>query len=363
MTRDENLIRSEDELRSALRSLERHAPTLESVLAVLDQPGGRRRRHRTRPANRRQLAAIALASVIALAVAVSLAVVPGTATRHAPAENVVSLRHAILTAFNRTSGDILYAHQPWGRRPHQAGHGFNGILAWYAPWQPLPGQQGRIRVTEFKNGKVYGDSLLTYKIPANATRSLKLTSPWIAGVPIPVLNTGPGKTRPDAHDVDVDYSHRSVYFQSGHIMNVVDYSVVLRKEIGKGQWRIGKHATIDGHQAIELVMRNQSTVRAYPGPGRYVPGHQIVQLWVNAHTHLPVRLVSFIAISANHSPNSTSPAKTNVAVTDYQFLAPSAANLAKLQMPIPKGFSHYVATSNNRWRRVKPSNSRTGSHS
>ena len=55
MTRDENLIRSEDELRSALRSLERHAPTLESVLAVLDQPGGCRRRRRTRPANRRQL--------------------------------------------------------------------------------------------------------------------------------------------------------------------------------------------------------------------------------------------------------------------------------------------------------------------
>src|SRR5258708_16947788 len=43
-------------------------------------------------------------------------VVPGTATRQAPAENVVSLRHAILTAFSRVSGDILYVHQPWGRR-------------------------------------------------------------------------------------------------------------------------------------------------------------------------------------------------------------------------------------------------------
>jgi hypothetical protein len=296
-----------------------------------------------------------LAGVVALAVAVPLAVAPSTATRQAPEENVVSLGHAILAAFNSTSSDILYLRQSWGKRPHEQGNGFNGIIAWYAPWQPLPGQRGRTRVTEFNNGQVYGDSLLTYTIPRHAVRSTKLSTPWIVGVPIPELNTTPGKTRPDAHVVDVVPADRSVYFQGGHITNVVDYSVVLRKEIATGQWRIGRHATIDGRQAIGLIWRKQPTVRAYPGPGPYVPGHQILELWVNAHTHLPMRLVHFIAVSANHNPNAISPTKVDVAVVDYRFLAPTPANLAKLQVPIPKGFRHYVATRNGAWREVKPS--------
>jgi hypothetical protein len=106
-----------------------------------------------------------------------------------------------------------------------------------------------------------------------------------------------------------------------------------------GQWRIGRRAVVNGQRAVELAWRSQPTARAYLGPGPNVPGHQVLQLWVSARTHLPVRLVSFVAVAARqHGPAAGPATVTQVIVYDCRFLAPTTANLAQLRVQVPKGF-------------------------
>jgi hypothetical protein len=90
--------------------------------------------------------------------------------------------------------------------------------------------------------------------------------------------------------------------------------------------KIVGQARIDGVQTVEIV----SAARG--------PDSVSLEFWVNPQTYLPVR--------AMLDSQDTFPAVDRVdEYTDYQWLAPTTANLAKLAIRIPAGF---------RWDRLQP---------
>jgi hypothetical protein len=86
-----------------------------------------------------------------------------------------------------------------------------------------------------------------------------------------------------------------------------DWPTAIRDEIACGAYVVAGHQVVDGVRAIKLVYRSGF------GP------HET--LWVSAATYLPVRaeVISHITI-------------------DYQWLHPTAANLAHLRFSVPAGF-------------------------
>jgi hypothetical protein len=335
--RDNSPARTEDDLRSALRSLERYAPTVDSVLRAIDEPPGRRGQARARLARwltGRRLAVLAAtaAVVTALAVTVTLLTAPGASQRTAG-----SLRSAILTAFNQASGDILYVRTTIGHAPGTPASGSARSRAWYAPWQPAPGQHGRTRLILLKaSGAVSEDYGVAYVM---AQPGIPIPPGLFPGQGIsgPVVNAAPEKTPPSARVLTVNYGNRTWHRTSGHVTDPNNYATALRFEITNGRWRISRHHKVDGQQTIELMSQARAGI-VLPHK-REVTGQRAVRLWVNAHTYLPVRQAIFITAPARRiHPHGTGNITIYQWVSDYALLPPTAANLAKLRVPIPHGF-------------------------
>lgn len=95
----------------------------------------------------------------------------------------------------------------------------------------------------------------------------------------------------------------------------------IRGEIASGDWSVVGRGEIDGHEAIESRWKNEV------GP-LYGPDSGTRELWVNAKAYLPVEEIL----------NETG-ARKQYAVTTYQFLPPTPANLATFTVVIPPGFT------------------------
>ena len=92
----------------------------------------------------------------------------------------------------------------------------------------------------------------------------------------------------------------------------------IRRQVAKGLFEIIRRGVLNGHKAIELGL-------ALPpghGAGLHVTA---ARLWVDAATYLPMRQV----LRFSDGKQDT---------TDYRFLPPTAANLAKLRPVIPAGY-------------------------
>ena len=89
----------------------------------------------------------------------------------------------------------------------------------------------------------------------------------------------------------------------------------LARGIAKGYWQVVGRTRLEGQPAIELSETGR-------GPGVYAPLPTL--LWVNARTHLPIRMV-----------NGVGHAQWDV--NEWGFLPPTAANLARLRCPSPPG--------------------------
>jgi hypothetical protein len=81
---------------------------------------------------------------------------------------------------------------------------------------------------------------------------------------------------------------------------------------------IGGQQLVDGHQTIEL---SGFAAQAAPAFGAF-------DLWIDASTYLPVR------------SSTTRSDRTGTATSDFEWLAPSAANLAQLQVTVPPAFTY-----------------------
>jgi hypothetical protein len=100
--------------------------------------------------------------------------------------------------------------------------------------------------------------------------------------------------------------------------NARDMAAQLRTALSCGDLKVAGSGTVDGVSAVELV-------------GHFSNGDAALTYWVNATTYLPFRFTA----------KSIGTFQMNI-----QWLPPTAANLAKLNVPIPAGFTQVPPPAN-----------------
>jgi hypothetical protein len=301
------MMRTEDDLRAAFSTLERQAPDAGTVLRAVYE--GSRSRARSRwPARPRRspgplwqrrwhvTLVAGAAAAIAVALTLTLASSPRAGNHHQATQ---SLRARLLAAIDTIRPDILYAQKPGARGG-----------TWISPWYPRPGQQVRVRVLGLDDrGVPFKDGEYIFRFPAAHRGSSRPDSPLDWGA----LNVSGTVIQVDhARHTWGEWHHASIY------LALPVNPAGIRHQIASGNLRVIARTTVRGHPTIELGM---TFAPADGGPLRITAA----RLWVDARTYLPAReLLKF------------SDGKQDL--TDYTFLPPTAANLAKLQPVIPAGY-------------------------
>jgi hypothetical protein len=320
-------VRTEHDLRAALASLEDQAPSVSGVLARL--PGNGSRGLLRRPVSRPRLAGLTagLAAVVAVGTAAAVIatqspgnvgashpqVLPSQAlsSQALPARDV--LRAKVLDALTSANNEIVYQHTtitantitgisgtPDPYLPSLA-RGTSSEI-WYYPWQAQPGQQVRGReLTLYPDGSPARDVGFNYPEPTE------------------VKEVASGEL------TQVNYARHSYSRQhsSGIITDGNSGSPLsLWELIHNEPWSVVGRAELGGISAIELK-----------SAGSY--------LWVDAQTYQPLReMYVFSGGDVGMVVNGKTYRGSGQATftVDYQYLAPTAANLGRLTVPIPKGF-------------------------
>jgi hypothetical protein len=205
---------------------------------------------------------------------------------------------AMLTAFSAANDDILYSTQTGTNR---------GVLVdvyrdWSWPAQAVPGQQKRWRgafsqrISRAKPLKLTEDDGFTYTAPPASANK-------VYGQLTVVCYAGTGQTGCGYGNTETPAGTWSL--QHGQFVNpnpgLDDLShAALAREIIKGLWRVTRRTRVDGQQAIELT---ETPARHYqPLP---------TLLWVNAHTYLPLRMISTARWSRWRPARTRAPRRTS----------------------------------------------------
>ena len=308
-------MRTEDDLRGALTSLERHAPAADRVLP---------RSAHSRPALPSHkaigwLAAVTTAAALAgVVTALTLPAAPNRTIPNGPAASPghaaapAALRAKLLAAFSAASGEIVYEYSTF--------HGGTTLSQqnWYYPWQATTGQQVRSRqVILNSDGTPYQDVEDIYTMPASGAIPLGLPPATYKKLETHMLV---GVVAARGEIIDVEYGNHTWSDQKNHLLLDSDPASpqIVLYDINHENWKVVGHTKLDGHDAIELTW-------AAAGATSY--------LWVDASTYLPLREVDNIPVGG---PGKTI---TTTDQTDYELLPPTPANLAQLTTPIPAGFT------------------------
>ncbi|MGH3067455.1 MAG: hypothetical protein ACRDND_00985 [Streptosporangiaceae bacterium] len=337
MTRDggPELVRTEDDLREALAALERYAPSAESVLSTVRHASGRGRRGRfswLRPPGvspwwRRPRLALALGATAAAAGLV-IAVLPGSGPPHrrsspgqAGLPTAASLGRAMLTAFNAASDDIEYSTETSIRH----GVTLDVYRMWSWPAQPVRGQLQRDRTVFAERSPqmpavtVIEDNEVVFITPAPSVSTTpgQLTMVCYAGTGQTACGYGPTNTPAGRWSRVRGKFSAGIDIGAGGMLSPAS----LARGIASGQWRVMHRTRLEGQPAIELSETGR-------GPDVIEPLSTL--LWVNARTHLPIRMVNGVG-------------QATVTTNEWSYLPPAPANQALLQVPIPPGYPRYPA--------------------
>jgi outer membrane lipoprotein-sorting protein len=217
----------------------------------------------------------------------------GTATA-TPGE----IKNAILTAFNGVGGDVFYnkiTEIYTGKMSK-----WNGVSqTWAYPLQPQAGQKAYVRNQVVPSGPgEKGDDELIWTEPSASKRSL------------------PTKTEV----IDVEDGSRTWSVTTAQVNEQTETGSLkaLRESIVNGELKVVRKTELDGQAVLELTTRPNDASKG-----------SAETWWVNPFTYLPVRTLSI-----------------NTALTmqvDYGFLPPTPANIAKLKVTIPAGFTQTPA--------------------
>jgi hypothetical protein len=204
------------------------------------------------------------------------------------------VRNAILTAFSGVGGDIFYDKitEIYSGKMSK----WNGVSqSWAYPLQPQAGQEAYVRnlVVPSSPGQK-GDSELIWTEPSASKQGI------------------PTKTKV----IDVEYGNRTWSVTSAQVAVQTETGDLqaLRESIIKGKLTVVRKTVIDGQTVLELTTRPKDSSK-----------ESAETWWVNPATWLPVRTLTI-----------------NSAVSiqiDYGFLPPTPANIAKLKVTIPPGFT------------------------
>jgi hypothetical protein len=348
MTRDGNgrPMRTEDDLRQALATLERHAPSADSVLVAVRHASGPARPGRfswLRPPGgspwwRRPRLILPLATAAAAAGLV-ITLLPGSASprtvsvpvqtglpRLAPDQaglpSAASVGQAMLTAFQGVRGDIEYTMQTGGVTRGVATSANQG---WSWPAQPDPGQQQVERTVWAERTHrvaglaVFEDSAVGYTTPAAGVQTVRgqVTMVCYAGTG----QTGCGWDGRQTPPGTWSQVSQRVWASTSDISAAGGLSPAdLARGVAKAYWQVVGRTRLEGQPAIELSETGRGPVVYDPLP---------TLLWVNARTYLPIRMV-----------NGVGHAQWDV--NEWAFLPPTPGNLALLRVRIPPGYPRSV---------------------
>jgi hypothetical protein len=246
------------------------------------------------------IGAAALAGTAGAVVAVSVTGPPAPRSHPAaaPAGTAAAtpgeVRNAILIAFSGVGEDVFYAKisEIYSGTMSK----WNGVSQrWAYPLQPQPGQQASVRylVVPSSPGQK-GDSELIWTEPSASKQGI------------------PTKTTV----IDVEYGNRTWSVTSAQVAVQTETGDLqaLRESIANGKLTVVRQTVIDGQTVLELTTRSKDSSTS--GGETW---------WVNPATWLPVRTLTV---------NSAESIQV-----DYAFLPPTPANIAKLTVTIPPGFT------------------------
>jgi hypothetical protein len=288
-----------DELESQLRS------TLARAAADFGNPDQARQRllqrdYRPRRGNRRVAAGLITgAALVAGVVAVIAAVGHGPAPSARPL-GAPALRTRLLAAIDTASGDILYAQGG----PAPAGR------TWQSPAYPQPGQKVHIRILGLgSGGAIFKDGEYSFTMPPGHRGAGSYTSD---------LDQGGLQLSGTIMDVN-HFRHLWGEWHAKFALGFTLDAAGIRAEIADGQFKVVGPTELHGHKAVELKIN-------VPPGNEAAPHVTTARLWVDATTYLPIQQ------SLRMSDGQRN-------VTDYTFLPPAAANLAKLRPEIPVSYT------------------------
>jgi hypothetical protein len=204
-----------------------------------------------------------------------------------------SLRTAILTAYDTAEGEILYDYQV-----AQVGGQTQVNESWFSPADPEPGQVETSRELGLgAAGEVEEDTVVSFRVPSRPLSNV-------------VFKT-----------TDVVYGTRSWSDTQATVTYkpITTDAATVRQQIAAGRWSVAGTGSLDGRRVIKLTW--------------HVTGGPVDDLWVDANTYLPVESVLTDTVGA---PGHT---VKDVFTDQYTYLAPTAANMAKLQVSVPSGFT------------------------
>jgi hypothetical protein len=254
---------------------------------------------------RRRVRALTAALAVAGAAAVAVtSLLPGSRVGVAPSATN-SLRARLVAAVDGARGDILVAQ---GGLSGTGQHGGSEQTLTY-PWYPRSGQQVRIHTRGWgADGSLFEDFESIFTMPA--------------GHGTPAINPVDGEA--DLTVTGTSFAVCPVRHTWGRwhhqtlILGLSADAAGLRHQLANGQFKIIRRGVVDGRKAIELGMTGLNP--------RMTGLHATAAvLWVDAASYLPLRQVLRFSTG-------------RVDVSDYRFLPPTAANLAKLRPVIPAGY-------------------------
>ena len=262
----------------------------------------RDRRLARRPEVRRRLL---LAAVPAMAVAGAAAVVAASLIAQdsgSTRPTVAGVRTALLAAFERDRGDIVYSVRTI-RRP---GGPVLTQRAWTSPAFPAVGQRVRFRLFQFTSGVPVEDTESSYVQDAAASR---LSMPTTKGPRSAVV-------------IDVDYATRTWSRQrTTSVLLAGNLSpALIREQIDHGGFTVLGTVRLNGHRAVKIRWARPI--------GRLT---MATILWVDASSYRPLRAVA--TLRAGHGT------VLETDTTDFAIRLATKANLRRLTPPIPHGFT------------------------
>lgn len=300
-------MRTEDDLRAALTSLEQHAPAAARVL-----PGSERRSNYwlRLPHATRWVAGIATAAALA-GMVTALTLPGGTSGTSGKKSGVVSpapitratLQAKLAAAFSSALDKVAVEHATFRVNSEAP----VTTETWSYPLQPSLGQQVRTRTTDIsQGGRVHTDTGESYLMPpVPKTSYMKATAEvtWVSYT---------GKV----------WSQQQI--SSAAVMPPVGRELIANLP-PLGKWT-AHNTTLNSRPAIEFTLHTTSKA------GK-IKSWAIDNLWVDASTYLPLRETQDIGSTGFDT----------VGTIDYKYLPATPGNLAKLTPPIPAGFKRLHA--------------------
>lgn len=247
-----------------------------------------------------------LAGLPAMAGAVAAAVLVASVTSSGPGSTrptVSSVRTAVLDAFERDSGNIVYSTRTIRRSKGPV----VTQQAWTYPGFPAVGEQVRFRLFQLQGG-----------VPVEDTESI-----YIADAASTGLTQSTTEGPKVAEIIDVEYATRTwSRQQSSSVLLAGRFSPsLIRDQVASGGFTVVGTVRLDGRQAVEVTWSRS-----------HGPLTVTTTLWVDARTYQPLRSVATTRAALHDMLLETD-------TTQYQILSATPPNRDLLTPPIPAGFT------------------------